>query len=184
MPKISIHAFTSKYDRLSNVLINQVHIAPAFDESKIDTIDPDTLKEYDACWDTGATHSVITKKVVDECGLQPTGMTKVYSATEETDAQTYLVGIFLLNKVAFPHLKVSEGKLRGIDVLIGMDIIGQGDFAVNNKDGKTTFSYRVPSIECIDFSQQSPKSIPPGKVGRNSPCPCGSGKKYKKCHGK
>jgi uncharacterized protein YecA (UPF0149 family) len=21
------------------------------------------------------------------------------------------------------------------------------------------------------------------KVGRNDPCPCGSGKKYKKCHG-
>jgi preprotein translocase subunit SecA len=24
---------------------------------------------------------------------------------------------------------------------------------------------------------------PSGKVGRNDPCPCGSGKKYKKCHG-
>ncbi|MBI4507767.1 MAG: SEC-C domain-containing protein, partial [Chloroflexi bacterium] len=23
-----------------------------------------------------------------------------------------------------------------------------------------------------------------GKVGRNDPCPCGSGKKYKKCHGR
>jgi SEC-C motif len=23
----------------------------------------------------------------------------------------------------------------------------------------------------------------PRKVGRNDPCPCGSGKKYKKCHG-
>ena len=23
----------------------------------------------------------------------------------------------------------------------------------------------------------------PGKVGRNEPCPCGSGKKYKHCHG-
>ncbi len=22
------------------------------------------------------------------------------------------------------------------------------------------------------------------KVGRNAPCPCGSGKKYKQCHGK
>ncbi|PIQ80075.1 MAG: hypothetical protein COV79_02415 [Parcubacteria group bacterium CG11_big_fil_rev_8_21_14_0_20_41_14] len=22
------------------------------------------------------------------------------------------------------------------------------------------------------------------KVGRNDPCPCGSGKKFKKCHGK
>jgi preprotein translocase subunit SecA len=23
-----------------------------------------------------------------------------------------------------------------------------------------------------------------GKIGRNDPCPCGSGKKYKKCHGR
>ena len=23
-----------------------------------------------------------------------------------------------------------------------------------------------------------------GKVGRNDPCPCGSGKKYKQCHGR
>src|SRR5215207_6836837 len=28
----------------------------------------------------------------------------------------------------------------------------------------------------------SPVSDPP--VGRNDPCPCGSGKKYKKCHGR
>jgi uncharacterized protein YecA (UPF0149 family) len=25
---------------------------------------------------------------------------------------------------------------------------------------------------------------PGGKIGRNAPCPCGSGKKYKKCCGK
>ncbi|GIR65524.1 MAG: hypothetical protein CM15mP70_06310 [Pelagibacteraceae bacterium] len=24
----------------------------------------------------------------------------------------------------------------------------------------------------------------PKKIGRNDPCPCGSGKKYKQCHGK
>jgi preprotein translocase subunit SecA len=29
-----------------------------------------------------------------------------------------------------------------------------------------------------------PKTVTAGaKVGRNDPCPCGSGKKYKKCHG-
>ena len=29
-----------------------------------------------------------------------------------------------------------------------------------------------------------PKQVMAGqKVGRNDPCPCGSGKKYKKCHG-
>ena len=32
-------------------------------------------------------------------------------------------------------------------------------------------------------SRQSPVRREAGKVGRNDPCPCGSGKKYKKCHG-
>ena len=27
-------------------------------------------------------------------------------------------------------------------------------------------------------------AVPSSKVGRNEPCPCGSGKKYKQCHGK
>jgi preprotein translocase subunit SecA len=35
--------------------------------------------------------------------------------------------------------------------------------------------------------QEAPKSQPivnsMPKVGRNDPCPCGSGKKYKHCHG-
>jgi preprotein translocase subunit SecA len=29
----------------------------------------------------------------------------------------------------------------------------------------------------------APSAVVVGKVGRNDPCPCGSGKKYKKCHG-
>ncbi|OGZ17947.1 MAG: preprotein translocase subunit SecA [Candidatus Nealsonbacteria bacterium RBG_13_37_56] len=38
-------------------------------------------------------------------------------------------------------------------------------------------------------SDKNPRSdlvgtTPKGKIGRNDPCPCGSGKKYKKCHGK
>jgi uncharacterized protein YecA (UPF0149 family) len=32
--------------------------------------------------------------------------------------------------------------------------------------------------------EEEPEASPaPAKVGRNDPCPCGSGKKYKKCHG-
>jgi len=30
----------------------------------------------------------------------------------------------------------------------------------------------------------SPAPVPAGKIGRNDPCYCGSGKKYKKCHGR
>ena len=42
--------------------------------------------------------------------------------------------------------------------------------------------------QAIDSSRQQPQKIMPvhveKKVGRNDPCPCGSGKKYKNCHGK
>jgi len=87
--------------------------------------------------------------------------------------------------VAFQNVKVSRGVIRDFDVLIGMDIIGNGNFAVTNKDSKTVFSFRMPSVERIDFAKQA-QDAPPAiaKVGRNDPCPCESRKKYKKCHGR
>jgi preprotein translocase subunit SecA len=33
------------------------------------------------------------------------------------------------------------------------------------------------------FNSQDASASDVEKVGRNEPCPCGSGKKYKKCHG-
>jgi len=42
--------------------------------------------------------------------------------------------------------------------------------------------------QAIDNSSQQPQKVMPvhveKKVGRNDPCPCGSGKKFKNCHGK
>ena len=38
--------------------------------------------------------------------------------------------------------------------------------------------------EFIEGSNQSQNPLKKEKVSRNSPCPCGSGKKYKHCHGK
>jgi preprotein translocase subunit SecA len=42
----------------------------------------------------------------------------------------------------------------------------------------------VVSIGSQNNNQQLSASNHEPKVGRNDPCPCGSGKKYKKCHGK
>jgi preprotein translocase subunit SecA len=36
----------------------------------------------------------------------------------------------------------------------------------------------APSIQLTPQRREAPK------VGRNDPCPCGSGKKYKSCHGR
>lgn len=104
-----------------------------------------------------------------------------------TLANVYLVAIFLPNKVAFTSVRVTEAPLpTGTDVLIGMDMISQGDFAVTNFGGKTVFSFRIPSMQTIDYVQAGNKGAAPpssgaSKVGRNDPCPCGSGKKFKKC---
>lgn len=184
---IEARAFNIAYPGLANALVSEVGISSTFNPP-IPPIDSE-LKKYLAIWDTGATNSVVTQKVVQECDLKPIAVTKVNTARGENLSNVYLAGIWLPNKVSFPQIRVTEGIIGGgINVLIGMDIICRGDFAVTNEDRKTNFTFRTPSLECLDFVKQKPLLIQRGietlrKVGRNDPCPCGSGKKYKRCCG-
>jgi uncharacterized protein YchJ len=187
MTSQQVRSFTQAHGGIVPVLTSSVSIQEAFDPKVSHPTDP--TKEYKAIWDTGATKTAISNKVAQECGLKPTGMCKVRTAAGEADACTYFVSVYLPNKVCFPQVRVTEAKIFDADVLIGMDIIASGDFAVTNHKGKTYMSFRMPSIECIDFVKQIPPTIEKNgkvlnKVGRNDPCPCGSGKKFKRCHGK
>ena len=56
-----------------------------------------------------------------------------------------------------------------------IDAAGQ-DYAANERDKFEPGDTRVAE-------KQAPIKVAP-KIGRNDPCPCGSGKKYKHCHGK
>jgi preprotein translocase subunit SecA len=55
--------------------------------------------------------------------------------------------------------------------------------------GEDDFGENGASVALLSRPQQAPAARDPanpatwGKVGRNEPCPCGSGKKYKHCHG-
>ena len=43
----------------------------------------------------------------------------------------------------------------------------------------------VETVVDAQTAKAAPAQAMPGvRVGRNDPCPCGSGKKYKQCHGK
>ncbi len=57
-----------------------------------------------------------------------------------------------------------------------VDAAGQ-DYAANERD---RFEPGGPDDVAV---KQEPVKVGP-KIGRNDPCPCGSGKKYKQCHGK
>ena len=153
------HAFTTRYDGRARVLSNEVNVCLPVTPEEAQTQKVE-FKKYVAIWDTGATHSAITKRVVDDLGLQPTGARETRHAGGKSVNNTYLVNIALPNRVLVPHVRVTEVHLIPDDnvvddkqpqLLIGMDIIGLGDFAVTNADGKTTFSFRIPSVQEIDF---------------------------------
>lgn len=181
--QVPSRCLTVSYQGISSVLRTKAAVATAYD-----TATPPTnlvSKKYNAIWDTGATNTVITRKVVQDGGLATTGVAMARHGGGESPANTYLVSIFLPNKVVFPQVRVTQGILpAAVDLLIGMDIIGAGDFAVTNHDEKTVFSYKVPSAERIDFAEEARKEGTfrgSPKIGRNALCPCGSGKKYKNC---
>ncbi len=182
------HSFTQSYDGITHVLLSNVLICQAFDPTTTSVHPP--AKQFKAIWDTGATGTVITKKVVNECSLSPINITMMHHCGGSSVSNVYLVNIVLPNGVGLQQVQVTEADLGdNAEVLIGMNIIALGDFAITNKDHKTTFSFRYPSRKCIDFVKQDsspPQQQPlkaPLKANRNSPCPCGSGKKYKKCCG-
>lgn len=66
---------------------------------------------------------------------------------------SYAVNVKLPNEVEFQGLRVILGNLRSYDVLIGMDIISLGDFAITHPGNETKFSFRIPSQADIDFAR-------------------------------
>jgi predicted aspartyl protease len=176
-----IFSFTIKYPARANILINDIELSFPFIPG--DGKEPPQRCKFKGIWDTGASGTVISNNVVKKCNLLPIDMINVYTAGGTIKSNVYLVNIFLPNKIMIPQLRVVEGvAISGGDILIGMDIIGRGDFAVTNYNNITIFSFRMPSQEQIDFVK-NPKLVEI-KPPRNSACPCGSGKKYKQCCGK
>jgi uncharacterized protein YchJ len=152
-------------------------------------------------WDTGATNSVITKSVAKMLGLTPIDKVRVQHAGGISEENVYLISIYLPNAITVPAIRVTEDNQGHFGIIIGMDIISLGDFSISNYNGNTTFTFRMPSVQEIDFvadhnefqkknlinKSASPFSQKPivkeDVLGRNELCHCGSGRKYKSCHG-
>ena len=180
-------SFTVEYVGVTNKLIVDTGILAPIPKKVIDAssgainIRP---KRYRGLWDTGATNSVISQRVIDECELKPTGLTIVRGVSGPQISETFLVSIFLPNKAFVRVLRVTKGILPGCDVLIGMDIISGGDFAITHSGGKTLFSFRFPSKNKIDFANEEPSPSHSSivmEIDPNDLHPNDSSKKHKKC---
>jgi hypothetical protein len=85
--------------------------------------------------------------------------------------------------------EISRGRVRGLfrkieDVAGGLSQ-GEADLVQLALDERLAMNGLEPvfSVEGEEQEEPEPEPVPTAKVGRNDPCPCGSGKKYKKCHG-
>lgn len=176
-----VKAFTYPYPKIVNELMTVVEVAEPVNRS---------FRKVNAIWDTGATNSVISQDLAIALGLNPVGFTDVSGVNATTTVPVYFVTIKLPNDIEVT-VRVTEGSnCMGCHVLVGMDIISQGDFCVSNHGGATTFTFRLPSVQRTDYVKEiqegnrkaAEKRFP--NVGRNDACPCGSGKKFKKCCGR
>ncbi|MDO8714259.1 MAG: retroviral-like aspartic protease family protein [Polynucleobacter sp.] len=159
-------SFTAKYPSKQNSLTTHCHVVnPYPEEGQVQT-----PFQCNAIWDTGATNSVISQRVVDALGLAPIGYTSVMGVAGKHDCPQFSSGILLPNNVHFEKVLVTLGQLNGFDVLIGMDIISAGSFAITHRTGATVFSFSIPTVDTIDYVQK----YPPKKQGNPQP--------YKKKH--
>lgn len=141
----SCKAFTMKSQRLLNRLTTNVDILYAAKTTSVL-----------ALWDTGATVTCISKSVVEMLGLIPIGKRTIQTPSGQGIVNSYNVNILLPNNVYISDITVCDSSIgdQGVGALIGMDIICRGDFSLNNYEGKTTFSFRVPSQKPTDYVKE------------------------------
>lgn len=152
-------AFTFRAGGIARVLKTPAGVCLPFTPEQQGQGYQPTVKEYIAIWDTGATNSVITQKVVDDLQLKPIGVTEMHHAGGTSISNVYLVNIALPDGVMVSHVRVTLAELTDANtpedqqshVLVGMDIITTGDFAVTNHNQKTTLSFKIPTSKEIDF---------------------------------
>lgn len=135
-------AFTARETVKASQLKSQITILG--NQGKVDTI---------GLWDTGASASCISIDVAKQLALIPTGRQRILTPGGVSDVNTYMIDVILPNNVRINNVVVSDSQIgnQGIGMLIGMDIIGMGSFAVTTTKGKTTFSFVIPAIKEIDF---------------------------------
>ena len=156
--KRDLSAFTIKYETLVAALDTEIGISEAYDPTQGG--EHPHVYMFNAIWDTGASNSVISKKVIDTLNLQKIDDVKVQTANGLRDSEAYLINIFLPNRVAFSAIRVTDGNITETDVLIGMDIISRGDIAITNKSRKTVMTFQMPSSHSFDFVKEIDRAKP------------------------
>jgi len=135
----------------------------------------------------------LTERLMDYSS-QLYGMREKEQGTEQMRLLERLVMLRVIDDhwkehlTAMDHLRQSVGleSVRQIDPLVVYKKKGGAYFDSLMADIQHNIVHTIykVNIEKREAPAHRPSPLPGQKAGRNDPCPCGSGKKYKHCHGK
>ena len=148
-------------------------------------------QEYDAFWqDYFAAEKEVYKKLLAEHETAKTGKLSALAAEFGIDAMTFtgfLDGINTSLKKEFDLESLNEDSDISLDIdyekLYFNMHEAKADWLYNLEEWGNVLSAERRHEITKEF-RASKIYVNTNKVGRNDPCPCGSGKKYKQCCGK
>ncbi|MBA2249837.1 MAG: preprotein translocase subunit SecA [Chitinophagaceae bacterium] len=111
---------------------------------------------------------------------------EAFNAFKQMDDQVNKDIVGFLCHCGIPLEQTQNGRIKeGREQKTDMSRMRQRkeEFATAGGDGPEYLSQENDYIDPSETVKREPIKVGP-KVGRNDPCPCGSGKKFKQCHGK
>jgi gag-polyprotein putative aspartyl protease len=145
----SIYAFTKEHESLVNAIHTLANVS-----LPNEILPNQTIK---ALWDTGATHTAISERLALKMQLPIEDFVRVSTATGILRVPVYLIRLGLPNDFIFEEVEAVEFSYTDeddYDLIIGMDVMNQGDLSITNFEGKTLFSFRIPSMGRVDFESE------------------------------
>lgn len=132
-------AFTYTHRERQKEIVTQCVVSNIYDTS----VEPYLVEK--ALWDTGATVTAVSMRIVKYLQLKPVRRSVNVVGVHGSARVHFYPVVIILPKDVRRVWQMALGLDTGdnVDVIIGMDIIGTGDFSVS--DGKT-ISYRYPPL--------------------------------------
>jgi hypothetical protein len=153
-----VYSFTKEHESIAPFIHTSAGACPPDELEAVESLSADDsrIRWKKALWDTGATQSCISDRLAAEFGLEADGYVEVVTASGIVEFAIYTVHLVLPSRLVFRNIQVIEFTYGDddCDLIIGMDIMTQGDLAMTNLEGRTVFSFRIPSLHTVDFEAE------------------------------
>ena len=109
---------TRKWEGLVNELVDSADVADPWNHNinSVDPVDDLQFSNFRAIWDTGATKSVISARVINEIDLLPIRRTVIETVGGNRETDVYLIDLKLSNGAFISENEVFRGELQEVDV--------------------------------------------------------------------